>query len=114
MNTKISLFSRAVAVAGVLALSLPAFAQTNQPAAAPTSQPAAPAASPAASPAPVANKGGDKQNTTDHKVMKNTKEKHAAKKPLVKTAKNSDSHKVVKPASTPVKTEQPAVGGVAK
>jgi cytoskeletal protein RodZ len=108
MSTKLSLFSRAVAVAGVLALSLPAFAQTNQPAAAPTSQPAAPAAStPAASPASVVNKT-DKQG----KSMKDTKDKHAAKKPLVKTAKNTETHKTVKPASVPAKTEQqPAVGG---
>ena len=109
MNTKFSLFSRAVAVAGVLALSLPAFAQTNQPAAAPTSQPAAPVASPA-SPAPAVNKGTDKQSST-----KTTKDKHAAKKPLVKTAKNVDSHKAVKPAAVTNKTEQqPATGGVAK
>jgi hypothetical protein len=112
MSTKLSLFSRAVAVAGVLALSLPAFAQTNQPAVAPTSQPAAPAASSTASPAPVVNKGSDKQGSIEHKTMK---DKHAAKKPLVKTAKNTPTHKSVTPASVPAKTEQqPAVGGAAK
>jgi cytoskeletal protein RodZ len=108
MSTKLSLFSRAVAVAGVLALSLPAFAQTNQPAAAPTSQPASPVASPA-SPAPAVNKGTDKQSST-----KTTKDKHAAKKPLVKTAKNVDTHNAVKPAAVTKTEQQPATGGVAK
>jgi hypothetical protein len=103
MSTKLSLFSRAVAVAGVLAFSLPAFAQTNTP---------APAATPAASPAPVVDKGAVKQSSTEHKTMK---DKHAAKKPLVKTAKNTDTHKAVKPAVVTNKTEQqPATGGAAK
>ena len=107
MSTKLSLFSRAVAVAGVLALSLPAFAQTNTPAVVP-----APAATPAASPAPVVDKGAVKQSSTEQKTMK---DKHAAKKPLVKTAKNTDTHKAVKPAAVTNKTEQqPATGGAAK
>jgi hypothetical protein len=107
MNTKLSFFSRAVAVAGVLALSLPAFAQSNPPAATPA---------PAISPAPAADKGAVKQRSTEHKAMKTTKDKKAAKKPLVKTAKNVDRHKAVKPASTMTtnKTEQPATGGAAK
>jgi hypothetical protein len=105
MSTKLSLFSRAVAVAGVLAISLPAFAQTN------TAAPA-PAATPAASPAPVVDKGAVKQSSAEHKT---TKDKHAAKKPLVKTAKNTDTHKAVKPAAVTNKTEQqPATGGAAK
>jgi hypothetical protein len=103
MSTKVSLFSRAVAVAGILAISLPAFAQTNA---------AAPAATPAASPAPVVDKGAVKQSSTEHKT---TKDKHAAKKPLVKTAKNTDTHKAVKPAAVTNKTaQQPATGGAAK
>ena len=61
MSTKLSLFSRAAADAGVLALTLPAFAQTNQPAATPA---------PASSPAPAAEKGAVKQSSTEHKTMK--------------------------------------------
>jgi hypothetical protein len=105
MSTKLSLFSRAITVAGVLALSLPAFAQTSQPAATPA---------PAASSAPAADKGAVKQSSTEHKTMKTTKDKHAAKKQPVKTAKNVDRHKAVKPAAVSNKTEQPATGGATK
>ena len=98
MSTKLSLLSRAAAVAGILAIGLPAFAQTSQP--------AAPSASPAASPAPVIDKGAVKQTPTGHKTAKD--KSHAAKKPLMKTAKNGTSHKTAAPATTGSKTEQPA------
>ena len=104
MSTKLSLFSRAAAVAGVLALTLPAFAQTNQPAATPA---------PASSPAPAAEKGAVKQSSTEHKTMKTTKA-HAAKKPMMKTAKNANTQKAVKPAAATSNAEQPATGGAAK
>jgi hypothetical protein len=97
MSSKLSLLSHAAVVAGILALGLPAFAQTSQP--------ATPSASPTVSPAPVTDKGALKQTPVDHKTAKD--KSHAAKKPLVKTAKNSTAHKTATPAAPVTKTEQP-------
>ena len=95
MSTKLSLLSRAAALAGILAVAgLPAFAQTS------TSQPAAaPSAPTTQATAPVAKTTG----AVDQKAKKD--KTHAAKKHdgMVKTAKSDTGHK---PA--PVKPEAPA------
>ena len=95
MNSRLSLLSRAAALAGILAVAgLPALAQTS------TSQPAAaPSAPTTQATAPVAKTTG----TVDHKAKKD--KTHAAKKHdgVVKTAKSDTGHK---PA--PVKPEAPA------
>jgi hypothetical protein len=95
MNSKLSLLSRAAALAGILAVAgLPALAQTS------TSQPAAaPSAPTAQATAPVAKTTG----AVDHKAKKD--KTHAVKKHdnMVKTAKSDTGHK---PA--PVKPEAPA------
>ena len=83
MNSKLSLVSRAAAVAGILALALPAFAQTNPPAAASTQA------------APVA-----KADSKAKKAKSHTVKKHDG---MMKTAKTDAGHK---PA--PAKTEAPA------
>jgi len=83
MNSKLSLVSRAAAVAGMVALALPAFAQTTPPA----------AASPQA--APVA-----KADSKAKKPKSHTVKKHDG---MMKTAKTDAGHK---PA--PAKTEAPA------
>ena len=103
MNTKLSLLSRAAVIAGVVALSLPAFAQTTPP--------AAPSAAPAAAPA-------TSSTAVDHKADKSTK-KHVAKKPLLKTAKNSTAPKAAAPVTSKVeqpstKMEQPSTTGGSK
>lgn len=90
MNSKLSLISRAAAIAGIVALTGPAFAQTNPPAATP-STPATQAAAPAAK----------STATVDSKAKKD--KSHAAKKHDIKTAKSDTGHK---PA--PVKPEVPA------
>ena len=91
MNSKLSLLSRATAIAGIVALALPAFAQTNPPAVAPSA--------PATQGAPVAKTTGTVQSTA-----KKTKT-HAAKKHdgMVKTAKSDTGHKPapVKPEAAP-------------
>ncbi len=91
MNSKFSLISRVAAIAGIVALTGPAFAQTNSPAATPST--------PATQAAPVAKSTA----TVDGKAKKN--KTHAAKKHdgMVKTAKSDTGHK---PA--PVKPEAPA------
>jgi hypothetical protein len=104
MSTKLSFLSRAAVVAGVLALGLPALAQTSQPA-------VAPSASPAVSPAPVMEKRVAKPASVDNKTAKD--KTHAAKKPLVKTAKNTTTHKTVVPVAA-TKTEQPTKTDTAK
>ncbi|HWG78807.1 MAG TPA: hypothetical protein VN681_03480 [Stellaceae bacterium] len=90
MNSKLSFLARATAIAGIVALSLPALAQTNPPAAASTQA------------APVA-KSGSMAAKSDSKAKKD--KTHAAKKHagMMKTAKSDAGHK---PA--PVKTEAPA------
>jgi len=99
MTSKLSLLSRAAALAGILAVSgLPALAQTNPPAVAPS----APATQ---STAPVAKTG-----TVEPKAKKD--KTHAVKKHdgMVKTAKSDTGHK---PA--PVKPEAaPASGNAGK
>lgn len=85
MNTK--LLSRAAVIAGIVALGLPAFAQTGQPSAAPGASSTAPATTTSK---PVASKAD--------------KSKHATKKPLMKTAKNSPAQKGNK-ADQPAKTD---------
>ncbi len=100
MNTKLSLLSRAAAIAGILAVAgLPALAQTNPPA-------VAPSAPTTQAPAPVAK-------TTAPVGQKAKKDKtHAVKKHdgMVKTAKSDTGHK---PA--PVKPEAaPASGNAGK
>ena len=87
MNSKLSLVSRAAAVAGIVALAVPAFAQSNTPAPTPS------AASTQA--APVA-----KADSKAKKAKSHTAKKHDG---MMKTAKTDTSHK---PA--PVKTEAPA------
>lgn len=90
MTSKLSFLSRAAAVAGIVALSLPALAQSNTPApASPQAAPVAKSDSTAAKPASKAKK--DKTHTV---------KKHDG---MMKTAKTGTSHK---PA--PVKTEAPA------
>lgn len=98
MNSKFSLISRVAAIAGIVALTGPAFAQTNLPAATP-STPATQAA------APVAKS----TTTVDSKAKKD--KTHAAKKHdgMVKTAKSDTGHK---PA--PVKPEVPASSNAGK
>jgi apolipoprotein N-acyltransferase len=99
MNSKLSLISRAAAIAGIVALALPALAQTNPPAATP-SAPATQATAPAAkSDSTVAKTSG----TVEQKAKKD--KTHVAKKHdgMVKTAKSDTGHK---PA--PVKPEAPA------
>ncbi len=102
MNTKLSLLSRAAALAGILAVAgLPALAQTS------TSQPAAaPSAPTTQATAPVAKTTGavdQKAKAVDQKAKKD--KTHAAKKHdgMVKTVKSDTGHK---PA--PVKPEAPA------
>jgi L,D-peptidoglycan transpeptidase YkuD (ErfK/YbiS/YcfS/YnhG family) len=86
---KLSLLSCAAAVAGIVALSLPALAQTNTPAPAPS------AASTQA--APVA-----KADSKTKKVKTHTIKKHDS---MMKTAKTDTGHK---PAPAPVKADAPA------
>jgi cytoskeletal protein RodZ len=83
MNSKLSFLTRAAAVAGIVALALPALAQTNPPAAASTQA------------APVA-----KSDSKAKKGKAHTAKKHDS---MMKTAKTDAGHK---PA--PVKTETPA------
>ena len=93
MNSKLSFIS---AIAGIVALALPAFAQTNAPA------PASPAPSTAAT--QVAPPAAKTSGTVEHKATK--KDKTVATKKhdkMVKTAKSDTGHK---PA--PVKPEAPA------
>lgn len=98
MSTKLSLLSRAAAVAGILALALPAFAQTTPPA-----QPSAPAPS-AAAPATGKAISGD----VPHKGAKT----HAVKKSTAKTAKLDAQHKQTaeKPAAKKMDPATPAAG----
>lgn len=93
MNSKLSLVSRAAAVAGIVALALPAFAQTTPP---------APTPSASTQSAPTA-KSGSTAVKTDSKPKKD--KTHTAKKHsgMMKTAKSDSGHK---PA--PAKTEAPA------
>jgi hypothetical protein len=92
MNSKLSFLSRAAAVAGIVALALPAFAQTNPPAAASTQA------------APVAKSDGTAGKTASKakKDKTHTVKKHDS---MMKTAKTDTGHK---PAHAPVKTEAPA------
>jgi hypothetical protein len=83
MSTKLSLLSRAAAVAGVLALALPAVAQTSQPNAT----------------APVAAKP-TKSDTGKVKATNEKPVKHAAHKPAKKTS-------VVKTAAPAANTKTP-------
>ena len=95
MNSKLSFLSRAAAVAGIVALAVPAFAQTNTPAPAPAPSAASTQA------APVAKSDGTVAKTDKAKKDKT----HTAKKhdSMMKTAKTDTGHK---PA--PVKTDAPA------
>ena len=88
MNSKLSFLSRAIAVAGIVALSLPALAETSTPA-----SPAPSAASTQAAPVAKADSKAKKDKT--HSVKKHDG--------MMKTAKTGTSHK---PA--PAKTEAPA------
>ena len=92
---KLAFLSRAAAVAGIVALSLPALAQTNTPAPAPTPSAASTQA------APVAKSDGTVAKTDKAKKDKtHTVKKHDS---MMKTAKSDTGHK---PA--PVKAEAPA------
>jgi cytoskeletal protein RodZ len=78
MSTKLSLLSRAAAVAGILALALPAVAQTSQPnATAPTETKSVPS---------DAKADTSKVKATNKKPVKHAARKPAAKTPVVKTA----------------------------
>lgn len=79
MSTKLSLLSRAAAVAGILALSLPAVAETTQPA------PAAPAAG-----APSKQMSGVvKTDKTKVQASHNKRATHVAHKPATKPVVNT-------------------------
>jgi len=78
MSTKLSLLSRAAAVAGILALALPAVAQTSQPSV------TAPAASKPMSGDTKTDKS--KVHATGKKHVKHASHKPAAKTPVMKTA----------------------------
>jgi hypothetical protein len=109
MSTKLSFLSRAAVVAGVLALGLPAFAQTSQPAA-PTANPVvAPktAIAPSASPS-VAPTSPDKATGKVVEQKTDKSKHHAAKKPLVKTAKNVPTQKAAMPATDAKNVTPPA------
>ncbi|HKW54646.1 MAG TPA: hypothetical protein VJO12_13215 [Stellaceae bacterium] len=94
MNSKLSFLSRAAAVAGIVALAVPALAQSNTPA-----SPAPSAASTQA--APVAKSDGKVAKTDKAKKDKaHTVKKHDS---MMKTAKTGTGHK---PA--PVKADAPA------
>jgi hypothetical protein len=88
MNSKLSFLSRAAAVAGIVALSLPALAQSNTPA-----SPAPSAASTQA--APLAKAHNKTKKTKTHTVKKHDS--------MMKTAKSNAGHN---PA--PVKAEAPS------
>ncbi|HJT08244.1 MAG TPA: hypothetical protein VJ747_15025 [Stellaceae bacterium] len=83
MNSKLSFLTRAAAVAGIVALAVPALAQSNTPAPASTQA------------APVAKADSKAKKTKSH-----TAKKHDS---MMKTAKTDTGHK---PA--PAKTEAPA------
>jgi hypothetical protein len=81
MSTKFSLLSRAAAMAGILALSLPALAETTQP------TPAAPAA-------PTASKqmsGDVKTDKTKVQASHKKPAKHVAHKPAAKPVVNTST-----------------------
>jgi hypothetical protein len=88
MNSKLSFLSRAVAVAGIVALSLPALAQTSTP-----TSPAPSAASTQAAPVAKADSKAKKDKT-------HTVKKHDS---MMKTAKTDTGHKPV-----PAKSDTPA------
>ena len=90
MSTKLSLLSRSAAVAGILAISLPAFAQTSQP--------AAPIANPPAA-AATTNKSVEKQTSGEIKTDKH--KKHVATKDMTKVGEKTDA-KHSQPAQLPV------------
>jgi cytoskeletal protein RodZ len=97
MNSKLSFLSRAAAVAGIVALAVPALAQTNTPAPAPTPSAASTQA------APVAKSDGTVAKTDKAKKDKtHTVKKHDS---MMKTAKTDTGHK---PAPAPVKADAPA------
>lgn len=90
MNSKLSFLARAAAIAGIVALSLPALAQSNTPAPAPTQ----------AAPAAKSDGTAAKADSKAKKGKTHTVKKHDS---MMKTAKSNTGHK---PA--PVKTEAPA------
>lgn len=104
MSTKLSFVARGAAVAGILALALPAFAQTRSPAA---------MGAAAAAAAVATEKQDHKQASGETKAEKG--KTHAAKKHVTKTAKNSSHHKQTQApadhktdASNPAKPATPA------
>jgi hypothetical protein len=93
MSTKLSLLSRAAAVAGILALALPAVAQTSQPAAPANAAPAV--SSPTDKPV-------QKQTTGEIKI---DKDKSHAAKDMTKTGDKKDEHKQSAQAPVAGKTD---------
>ena len=85
MNSKLSFVSRAAAVAGVITLTLPAFAQTPPPAAAPT-----PSASTQAAPTAKSGSTAVKTESKAKKDKTHTVKKHSG---MMKTAKSDSGHK---------------------
>lgn len=100
MSTKFTLLPRAAAVAGILAIALPAFAQTNQP-----------AATGANAPAVTATKPADKQVSGEVKIDHNKKH---VEKDMTKVSEKAGTKR--QPAETPavkkpdaaVKSDAPA------
>jgi hypothetical protein len=91
MSTKLSLLSRTAAVAGILAIALPAFAQTGQTASPANNAPVATTTAP--------SKPGDKQTSGEIKTDKD--KKHSATKDMTKDSEKTET-KHSQPAQAPV------------
>ena len=102
MSTKLSFLSRGAAVAGILALALPAFAQTSQPTAPSTTNP--PAAAATSVPKQSSGEVGHKADKKLH-AEKDAKDMKAAEK-------KDDAHKLTaeKPVTKKLDPAVPATG----